>query len=65
MTAPAAAPAPAPIAPNPIPFDSDETDAILAWFAQNDPYCVRGYSFCFGLVYLTAKPPRCDGMTST
>src|SRR5215472_18604104 len=48
----------------PDPFDADERDAILAWFARNEPYWCPWLFFCFGLVSATAKLLRCDGMTS-
>ena len=48
----------------PRPFDSDERDAIVAWFAQNDPYWCPCSSFCFGAACDMAKSLRCDGLTS-
>ena len=48
----------------PDPFDSDERDAILAWFARNEPCWCPWLFFLFGLVSATAKLLRCDRMTS-
>ena len=34
-------------APNPDPFDPDEPEAILAWFARNEPYWCPWLFFLF------------------
>ena len=48
----------------PDPFDSDERDAILAWFARNEPYWCPWLFFLFWTGVRHGEAAALDGMTS-